>query len=203
MNARMDCRLFTMLMAAFFVLYASGAAIDNWQTKLANDITGCSVPDNLKAFAKKELLPLCTNTVFVREVKLQNSKGVSLDEIKKIDKAWIDAEDELPIHVEKLGNACAKEIKSIVAKHTVIIEAFVMDNQGAVVGENNMTSDYWQGDEAKWQNSYNNAKGGIDVGKAKLDSSANVVLQQVSLPIVAQDGSVIGAVTYGIAVDRL
>ena len=133
----------------------------------------------------------------------QNSKGTDLDEIKDIDDKWKGAEDELPIQREKLNNTCAREIKRIVREHPEIIEAFVMDNQGAVVGENNLTSDYWQGDEAKWKNSYNNGKGGIDVGKVKFDRSANAVLQQVSLPIIDKNGKVIGAVTYGVNVDKV
>ena len=77
-----------------------------------------------------------------------------------------------------------------------------MDNQGAVVGENDLTSDYWQGDEAKWKNSFNGGKGGIDVGKVKFDKSANTQLQQISITIVDGD-KVIGAVTFGIVITKL
>jgi len=78
-----------------------------------------------------------------------------------------------------------------------------MDDQGGVVGENNLTSDYWQGDEEKWTGSYNDTKGGVDVGKEKFDKSANATLQQISLPLIAKGGKVIGAITWGVAVDRL
>jgi hypothetical protein len=115
----------------------------------------------------------------------------------------MEAEEPLDIHIEVQTNACAKEIKDVTKKNNAILEAFVMDNQGAVVGENNLTSDYWQGDEAKWKNSYNSAKGGLDVGKAKFDKSANTTLQQVSLPIINKDGKVVGAVTYGIDINKL
>ena len=77
-----------------------------------------------------------------------------------------------------------------------------MDNQGAVVGENDLTSDYWQGDEAKWQNSFNGGKGGADIGKIKFDKSANAQLQQISIPVL--DGTtVIGAITIGIDISKL
>ena len=66
-----------------------------------------------------------------------------------------------------------------------------------------MTSDYWQGDEAKWENSFNGGKGGVDVGKIKFDKSANTQLQQVSLPIIDESGNVIGAITYGLAIDKI
>jgi hypothetical protein len=84
-----------------------------------------------------------------------------------------------------------------------VLEAFVMDDQGGVVGENNLTSDYWQGDEEKWTGSFNKGKGGVDAGKEKFDKSANATIQQVSLPIIDKGGKVIGAVTWGVAVSKL
>jgi hypothetical protein len=159
--------------------------------------------DKVKAFATEVCLALCTNEVFVKEVEAQNAKKVSLDEIKKIDKEWMAAEEELAIQKEKTSNACAKAIREIAKKNPVILEAFVMDNQGAVVGENNLTSDYWQGDEPKWANSFKDGKGGFDVGKESFDKSANATVQQVSLPIVNAEGKVIGAVTYGLDTSKL
>jgi hypothetical protein len=71
------------------------------------------------------------------------------------------------------------------------------------VCQDSLTSDYWQGDEAKWKNSFNAGKGGVDAGKVSFDKSANAQLQQVSLPIVGSGGKVIGAITFGIAVSEL
>lgn len=157
----------------------------------------------VRAFAKERLLPLMTAPALVAEAKAQDAKKVSLDEIRKIDAAWMAAEDELPIQKEKLGNACALAIKEIAKTTPGLIEVFAMDDQGANVGQLGLTSDYWQGDEDKWQKSFAGGKGGIDVGKAKFDKSAGLVLQQVSLPLVDADGSVVGAITFGVAPDKL
>jgi hypothetical protein len=156
-----------------------------------------------KAFVKEKLLQHCTNQIFVAETKAQNAKGISSTEIQNIDRQWQEAEEELPIMTEKLGNRCAAEVARIARENPAIVEAFVMDNQGAVVGENNLTSDYWQGDEEKWINSYNNGRGGLDVGQAKFDRSANAVIQQISLPVFDSDGTVIGAVTFGVSTESL
>lgn len=159
--------------------------------------------DKVKAFAVKELIPLCTDTVWIAEVKAQNAKKATLDDIKKIDTAWMAAESELPIQKEKLNNTCAQEVKAVARRLSVLRETFVMDDQGANVGQNGLTSDYWQGDEDKWTKSFNGGKGGVEVGKIKFDKSANTNLQQVSLPIIADDGTVVGAVTFGIDVNGL
>ena len=171
--------------------------------QLSKQIDGSKASDKVKSFAKTKLLPLCSNPVFAKETAVQNAKKVSLDEIKRIDKEWTEAEEELPIQAEKCNNACAKEIKKTVEVNSAIVEAFVMDNQGAIGGENALTSDYWQGDEDKWTKSFNGGKGGVDVGDEKFDKSANTTLQQVSLPILDDQGTVIGAVTFGISVERL
>ena len=159
--------------------------------------------EKVKSFVEKTLLPLCTDATFVKAVKAQNAKKLTLEQIKKTDKEWIEAEEPLPIHDAMLGNECAKRAVAVAKANPGILEIFVMDNQGANVGQNALTSDYWQGDEAKWKNSYKDGKGGVDVGDVEFDKSANAELQQVSLPIIDADGTVIGAVTYGLTLDRL
>ena len=170
-----------------------GAALD------ANQVIDAKV----RAFAKDKLLALIADPVLVREAKAQNAKKVALTEIQRIDGEWMKAESELPIQKEKLSNACADRIREIAKQFPAVRETFAMDDQGANVGQNNLTSDYWQGDEDKWQKSFAGGTGGIDVGKAKLDKSAGVVLQQVSLPLADADGTIVGAITFGVAVDGL
>ena len=157
----------------------------------------------VKNLVVKSLLPQTINAVFIKATNAQNGKKVTLDEIKAIDAQWMKAESQLPIQKELMENETAKEIAKIAKGNAKIIEAFVMDNQGAVVGENNLTSDYWQGDEEKWTNSFNGGKGGLDVGKVKFDKSANKNLQQVSVPLIDKGGKVIGAITFGLDVTGL
>ena len=157
---------------------------------------------SVKTFVVSTLIPLMSNPIFVDGVKAQNAKDISMEVIKRIDREWQEAEEELPIHKELMGNAVGMEIKRFIQSTPAVVEAFVMDNKGANVGQNDLTSDYWQGDEAKWKNSYNNGKGGLDVGKEKFDVSANTTLQQISLPII--DGEkVVGAICIGLNISRL
>jgi len=170
-------------------------------TKQVQSQAGLSA--KVKSFVVKNLVPTTDTAAWVQAVEAQNAKKVSLADIQAMDKKWIAAEEELPIQKELMGNACAQEIVKLVKRLPAIVEAFVMDDQGANVCENTLTSDYWQGDEAKWKNSFKGGKGGVDVGKVKFDKSANANLQQVSLPIIGKGGKVIGAVTFGLSVDSL
>jgi hypothetical protein len=179
-------------------------AVKNLKIRLASQIDkNDKASGKVKTFAKNVLLPSINNPTFITAVSSQNARRISLNEIKKIDTEWKNAEDFLPIQEKKMDNPCAEVIRGIVKKNPAIVEAFAMDNQGANVCQNELTGDYWQGDEAKWKNSFNNSKGGIDVGVEKLDKSTNTVLQQISLPIVNTSGSVIGAITFGIKTGSL
>lgn len=166
-------------------------------TKLV-DASTAAAPE-MKDFVKAKLLPLCTNPVFVKAITEQNAKAVPLDKIKQTDALWQKAEDELPIQKELMTNACAEEIRRLAKELGSLTETFVMDNQGANVGQNALTSDYWQGDEEKWTNSFNAGKGGIDIGQPKLDKSTNKVDQKISLPVIDETGKVIGAVCFGVS----
>ncbi len=157
----------------------------------------------VKAFIKGTLVTIMTNPVLVSAVKSQNARGISMSDIKKIDDEWKAAEDFLEIHDEMMSSKCADEIRNLAKKYNAIGETFLMDNQGANVCQNELTGDYWQGDEAKWKNSFNNGSGGLDVGTESFDSSSNTVLQQVSLPIVDNSGKVVGAICFGLMTGRL
>lgn len=200
-------RVIFLLVAAIFLSTSMAfPKSDNKTHKLVNalkaEITAHALlSKNSKGLAINKMLPMVTNSVFVQETLKQNKKGVAINEIKKIDKQWINAEEELAIQSEKMSNTVAKAIKGWVKENPEFVEVFVMDDQGAVVGENALTSDYWQGDEAKWKNSYKNGAGGLDGGKVKFDKSANQKLQQVSLPIIASGGVVVGAITFGYKVN--
>ena len=207
------CNGVRMAVAVFVCMAAAGmafvqAAPDAATQKVLDSVTAAikgnaKIQEKAKTFALEKMLPMCTNEIFVKETEAQNAKNVTLDEIKKIDDQWQKAEEELPIQKEKLNNTCAQTCKEFGKATPAVAELFVMDNQGANVGQMNLTSDYWQGDEPKWKNSYNGGTGGVDAGDLKFDKSCNAETQQISLPIVAKDGKVVGSFCMGIVVSKL
>lgn len=89
--------------------------------------------------------------MLVAAVIAQNEKNVSLDEIKELDAQWQAASDLTPFMRDLMQNEAARELVTLEQTEPYFLEVFVMDNQGALVALTNKTSDYWQGDEAKWQ----------------------------------------------------
>ena len=66
------------------------------------------------------------------------------------------------------------------------------------------TSDYFQGDEAKWQETFLKGPDAVHVSELEFDESTQKVQTQVSLSVTdPETGEVIGAVTLGISLDKL
>jgi hypothetical protein len=132
----------------------------------------------------------------VKAVNAQNARRMTLTQIKDVDSAWIAGKAEDRVR-ELLGNPCALRLKALVSKGPAYGESFVMDNQGANVCMSDKTSDYWQGDEAKWQKSFNGGSGQAFVDKARYDTSSKTILVQISVPVL-DGGATIGALTVGL-----
>lgn len=86
----------------------------------------------------------------------------------------------------------------------LVTEVFVMDNRGLNVGQSDVTSDLWQGDESKWSQSFGVGADAIHIGEVELDESTQSYQSQVSLAISdPETGKPIGAVTFGIDLEYL
>lgn len=130
-------------------------------------------------------------------IKARNKAGESDAEIHKKDKEW-QANPRYPLRKELTGNACAARLGKLVAADTIIVEAFLMDAKGALVCATRETSDYWQGDEAKWTKTYQDGRK-VFVDEPALDASANAYAVQLSL-LVGEGGTKLGALTLTLKV---
>jgi hypothetical protein len=157
----------------------------------------------LRVFAEARLIQESRNPVLVQEVRKQNRRKDAPETVSARDKEWIAGPDDAPFKKDLLSNAASQELRRIAQTLPAVREAFVMDDQGALVGSTGVTSDYWQGDEAKWQNSYNKGDGQAFVAPAEFDASANAVLQQISLPVLDAQGKTVGAITWGLVLDKI
>jgi hypothetical protein len=101
-----------------------------------------------------------------------------------------------------MDSECGQYLTEIQNSAPYFAEIFVMDNQGANVAMTDKTSDYWQGDEAKFKKSFNGGSGEVFVDDVEFDDSTQAYLVQVSVP-VKDDGRVIGAITFGIELDQI
>lgn len=149
-----------------------------------------------------ELEKLGQNSLIISAVQAHNQSGLTLDTIQSRDAEWRADSGLNPFKQSLLDNDAAKELANYEATQPYFVEIFLMGNQGANVAMTNLTSDYWQGDEAKWQESFKGGAGAVHLGEVEFDESAQAYLVQVSVPVM-KDGAAIGAITIGINLDEL
>ena len=158
--------------------------------------------DAAKAFIESNVSWLNDATI-IDAVKAQNAKyaGISESDVIDLDKKW-RADDQSLIQ-PTLENALSNFLKSKLEESDgQFTEIFVMDDKGLNVGQSALTSDYWQGDEAKWQETYAKGAGSIHVSDVDFDESSQTYQVQISTTISDGD-TVIGAITLGVDAEML
>ena len=150
-----------------------------------------------------------SDPAIVDAIKAQNAEHANLGDadIDALDKKW-RAEAKAGSG-EMIDGVLAKDISKFLTgkkegSNGVFSEIFVMDNKGLNVGQSDVTSDYMQGDEGKWQKTYQAGPDAVFVDEVEFDDSSQTFQSQVSKTIVdPADGKPIGAITLGINVENL
>ncbi len=159
------------------------------------------VPLNLVNFVQEELAAIGRDPVVVEMVGRQNSIDTNLQDIRQRDEIWKANSGIDRFMMDLMSNECALVLHNYECDYPFIVETFAMDSLGANVGQTTKTSDYWQGDEAKFTESYKDGRGEIYYGDVEYDDSVNEIIVQVSIPVMS-DNRAIGAITFGISLDR-
>lgn len=163
----------------------------------------------LQELARSEIAPMLSDPAIIAAVRAQNARtaGLSQAEIEALDREWRGqvGTSAAPLVDEVTGGTAAELLRSYqAASGGLYSEIFVMDGVGLNVAASDATSDYWQGDEAKWQESYGAGPDAVHIGEIEFDESSQSYLSQVSLPVTDPDtGAPIGAATFGINVELL
>ncbi|MEM8692652.1 MAG: type IV pili methyl-accepting chemotaxis transducer N-terminal domain-containing protein [Pseudomonadota bacterium] len=163
----------------------------------------------LNAYAENELSKWLTNETLIEAIKAQNVAHASLgqDDIDALDQTWraeakADGGDLINDLIGRPASAWLRDNQNATAGF--VTEVFAMDNLGLNVAQSVVTSDYWQGDEAKWKQTYGNGSGQMHVSEVELDESTGAYQTQVSLPIHdPETDEMIGAITFGINIQSL
>lgn len=163
----------------------------------------------LRNLFEQRLQPWLQSPVLIEAIKKQNADhaGLTASEIDTMDKDWRRQAESgsgpLIDHLMKSGASAFLAGKKSEAGD-LVTEVFVMDNKGLNVAISDVTSDYMQGDEAKWQKTYGRGAGQIFIDEVEFDDSSETYQSQLSASVVdPTSGKVIGAITFGINVEEL
>lgn len=163
----------------------------------------------LRAYAEEQLGTWLENEDLIQAIREQNEahRGLSQAEIDELDLQWRaqTKADEKPLIDRLLERPVSVWLRDQQAQTaSFVTEVFAMDNLGLNVAQSVATSDYWQGDEAKWQKTFGNGSGDIHISEVEYDESTGTYQSQVSMPITdPSTGELIGAITFGVNVQSL
>lgn len=177
-------QLVTLMLFTFGVALAFGQATGVREMALARVLKARAVaadPEVLKAITAK------------------NATHETMDEVHRKDKEWM-ANPQSPLRKELSGSACAQRVRDLTKDDPAIVEVIVMDRQGANVCVSRETSDYWQGDEAKFQKTYGADKE-VFVDEPAFDASTGTYAVQLSV-MVTDGRAKVGALTLTLRVRK-
>jgi len=139
--------------------------------------------------------------IVIDAMKAANAAHATLAqaEIDVLDKTWraeTKVEDQ-PMIAAVMAHPLSSYLIRIQARGLGLYsEVFVMDNKGLNVGQSSITSDYWQGDEAKYQKTYAVGPDAVFIDEPEFNEDSKTWRVQLNLSVVdPADKQAIGAVT--------
>jgi hypothetical protein len=196
-----------MIVGRTFFMAAAGAVLCLIQ--IAPSKAGDVHVEPVAAYVEANIRAWIEDPVIIEALKSQNIVNADLTQaaIDDLDAIWRAefASDVHPLIDTVTGNPLSAFLKDKqIASGGVITEIFVIDAKGLSVGESEMSSDYWQGDEPKWQKTYLAGTSTLFVDVAEKDESTQMLQSQASLTVSdPQTALPIGAITIGINLDAL
>ncbi|KAA0598129.1 hypothetical protein FZ942_03300 [Azospirillum lipoferum] len=137
--------------------------------------------------------PWLTDPAVVGAVKSQNTRnaGIAQAKIDEMDNQWkaaAKAGGANPAFDEVSSNVVSKQLKQIVANSNGrIVEILLMDDHGLNVGQTAGTSDFWQGDEPKWQKVFT-GNADLYLTDPEKDDKTGAMLTEASVPVLDPAG---------------
>jgi hypothetical protein len=188
----------TLLLAAVAAVALTGAA-------QADD---AEIKAKAQAFSETEIKKWAADPDIVAAIAAANAERAAYDQAKldELDKQWraeVGAAAH-PLIDATTANPASAKLKAICeGQGGLVSEAFVMDAKGLNVGMCDATSDYWQGDEDKWQKTFSAGPGAVFVDDVEQDESTQKFQVQTSVTVVDASGAAIGAMTVGLDAESL
>lgn len=150
-----------------------------------------------------------SHPIVALSIKAQTAKrgAITQANIDALDQQWRAERkaDDKPLISSTLSAPLSVYLLRIQAESTgLYYEIFVTDANGLNVGQSAVTSDYWQGDEAKFQKTFSVAPDAVFVDEPEWDEALKIWRAQLNLTVTdAHDGKSIGAATVEVNLTEL
>lgn len=148
------------------------------------------------------------NPVVAMSIESQNQRygKISQAKIDKLDKQWVAEREkqDQPLVATTLSSPLSTYVTQVQAGSTgLYTEIIIVDDKGLNVGQSDITSDFWQGDEAKFKKTFPVGPDAVFVDAAELNKDTNTWRAQVNMTVTDDKGTAIGAATVEVNLTEL
>jgi hypothetical protein len=183
-----------------WLLIAVGVAPNAYAQTPSNSLITGDVVADVRSWLDAPVVEIATAA--------QNNRyqALSQGQIDALDRQWrSEREQDLqPLIASTLNNPLSTYLTQIQAMSGgLYTEIFVIDAKGLNVGQSAITSDFWQGDEAKFQKTYDVGSNAIFIDEPELHAATQTWRAQLNLTLVGSHGSSMGAATVEINLTEL
>ena len=180
---------------------------------LSGNATGTAIDHHaaVESYFLEHVRNWVTSPEVIEAVRAQNlsTANWSQDAIDAADKAWRSEMGSDANHRPRVQAVMDRDISAFLLArqrdaHWMIVEVIVMDAKGLNVGLSTPSSDYWQGDEAKFQETFGRGTDALHIDAVEYEADTRLLISQVNQAIIdPETGKPIGAVTVSINMNKL
>lgn len=162
-----------------------------------------TIEDSMKSYVEADVRAKFADPMIIAAVTGANTANAALspDQILTIDGQWrAEVGKDSTLIKGVTDNPTSAMLRDLVAASGgKITEVILMDAKGLNVAVSDVTSDYWQGDEDKYTQTFAIGPAAVHVSEVELDESSQTYQAQVSFTIIdPATGAPIGAATVGL-----
>lgn len=169
----------------------------------APDVKKLITPELVQEMREMIGVEIVKVSIAAQNNQIGNIDQAKIDELDNQWKAEREAADK-PLIAATLSSPLSVYLARLQGKSLgLYAEIFVMDKNGLNVGQSSVTSDFWQGDEGKFQNTYDVSETALFIDEAEWDDEAKIWRNQVSFTVTDDANAKIGAVTVEINLTEL
>jgi hypothetical protein len=122
--------------------------------------------------------------------------------VAEIDKEWQKDQAAAAAKSGVLSTPASQFLADLVKNDSVYREVLVTDRRGRLVAASNLTSDYFQADEAWWINAFDGGRGRVSVTDVRRDESAHVYAFEIAVPVTRPDDTELAGIMKIVADSR-
>lgn len=156
-----------------------------------------------------EIREILDSPLVLRSIAAQNERlgALSAGDIKALDDQW-KAEreaDDKPLISMTLSNPLSSYLTRMQANSLGLYAAvFVMDQNGLNVGQSAITGDFWQGDEAKFQKTFEVGSDAVFIDEPEWLDDVGIWIAQVNLTVAdPTTGVPVGSATFDVSLTEI